>query len=361
MGILTKEVEVRPRGAMIQYYKDKGYEASYGQSLLVKVEDLPKRSSSTIRALCDICQENEISTTYCNYNKSIEITGSYACTKCRYEKVRLTNINRYGVDNYGKTKECHEKMKKTIKSLYGVEHYSKTQEYKEKFRNTCIDRYGESYGQQFAEKAFESFRDKTGYAFPSQSPEVRDKITQSYIEHYGVSNAAKSPEVREKMSNTLYTNSSQKISRQQHYINNLYRGILNFPIKYYNVDIYLPDNNLVIEYDGGGHMLNIVTGRETIQEYERKRIIREKTIKREGYKQMRIISTKDLLPSDQVLLQMLSDARNYFSQYPNHSWIEFSIDTSTVRNAEHKDGISYQFGSLRTIKDNDINNITKGA
>ena len=72
---------------------------------------------------------------------------------------------------------------------------------------------------------------------------------------------------------------------------------------------------------------------------------------------MRIISSHDKLPSDTVLLEMLEYARNYFTLYPNHSWIEFNIDTSSIRNAEHKQGIPYSFGSLRTIKNNDINNM----
>lgn len=356
--LLTKEVEVRPRGEMIQYYKDRGYDAKYNQLLVVKVDDLPRRSSSSIKVLCDICQENEVSTTYCNYNKSIETTGSYACKECRYEKVRLTNIARYGVDNYGKTKECHEKMKNTTKSLYGVEHYSQTEEYKERFRNTCIDRYGESYQQQFTDKAFESFYDKTGYEHPSKSPETIKKRRENFSNKYGVDNPAKLPEVREKMSRTLYANSSQKVSKQQNYINNIYQGILNFPVKYYNVDIYLSDDNLTVEYDGGFHLGNVITGRETIDEHTRKEIIRSNVIKKEGYKQMRIISENDKLPSDTILLQMLQDARNYFSDYPNHSWIEFNIDTSTVRNAEHKDCIPYDFGKLRTIKDSDLANQT---
>lgn len=69
------------------------------------------------------------------------------------------------------------------------------------------------------------------------------------------------------------------------------------------------------------------------------------------------LESNDKLPSDQVLLQMLSDAKSYFSLYPNHSWIEFNLSTSTVRNAEHKDGIPYDYGSLRTIKDSDLNNV----
>ena len=397
--LLTKEAEVKVKSNTVEYYKSLGYEIpmkratessykrykkefvyDFSKTIIVKVKDLMKQSNATVEVLCDYCNEEIVSMPYYRYNRKLECIDKIACKKCKgkkqadcvmlkygvrstsqldsvKEKVRNSNLLKYGVDNYAKTVECKEKMRNTIKSLYGVEHYSQTQEYKERFRNTCIDRYGESYGQQFAEKAFESFRDKTGYAFPSQSPEVRDKITQSYIEHYGVSNAAKSPEVRQKMSQTLYANSSQKVSRQQRYINNLYQGILNFPVKYYNVDIYLPDDNLTIEYDGGFHLGNVITGRETMEEHNQKEIIRNNIIKREGYKQMRITSSKDFLPSDSTLLQMLSDAKSYFSLYPQHSWCEYNIDTSTIRNAEHKSGIPYQFGSLRTIKDNDINNI----
>ena len=91
--------------------------------------------------------------------------------------------------------------------------------------------------------------------------------------------------------------------------------------------------------------------------FEKKELYRNVAIKREGYKQMRIISSKDLLPSDTILLQMLQEAKQYFSQYPNHSWIEFNIDTSTIRNAENPEGLPYSFDSLRTIKDSDLNTI----
>ena len=68
---------------------------------------------------------------------------------------------------------------------------------------------------------------------------------------------------------------------------------------------------------------------------------------------MRIISQKDWCPSDEILLQMLDFARNYFST-TNHTWIEFDIDAGTYCNAEHKDGEPYDFGELRKIKASDI-------
>ena len=272
---------------------------------------MPKNSNLKVEVLCDMCKENTMSVEYYNYNNVIEKSGSYVCKSCASKKRQQTNLSRYGVEHYAQTEDFHHDMIERMQRLYGVDHYSKTLEYKEKYRNTCIDRYGVDS--------------------PNKSPKIREKITKTY-----------------------YKNSSQKSSKQQRYINELYQGVLNFPIKYYNADICLPNDNLVIEYDGGGHTLRVKTGIMSQEEFCKKEVIRNVVIKREGYKQMRIISTKDLLPSDTILLQMLSQTKEYFSNYPEHSWIEYNIDTSTVRNAEQKDGVFFDYGELRKIKTSEV-------
>lgn len=295
MGILTKEVEVKPSGKMIKYYKDLGYNVEWHKPLVVKIEDLQKGSQENIEVLCDICKKNKMTVVYKNYNNVMERTGSYVCKECSSVKIKQTFLRKYG-----------------------VEHIAKLQD-------------------------------------------IKDKKVKTNIEKYGVDNPNKLPEVREKMTQTLYANSSQKASKQQRYINNLYQGILNFPIKYYCADVFLPNDNLIVEYDGGGHILNVVMGRETIEEYNHKEIARYNVLKSKGYKQMRIISSKDLLPTDQTLLQMLSEAKQYFTLYPQHSWIEFNLDTSSLRNAENKQGILYDYGTLRKIKDSDLSLINETA
>ena len=216
---------------------------------------------------------------------------------------------------------------------YGVDRIMQSEFGKEKMRNTCIGKYG--------------------VLNPAQLQKVKDKMASTNIERYGGIAPANSIEIREKMSKTLYVNGTTPTSKQQRYINNLYQGILNFPVKYYNVDIYLPKDNLTIEYDGGFHLGNVITGRETMEEHTKKEIIRNNTIKREGYKQMRIISLNDKLPSDAILFQMLSDARTYFAT-TSHTWMTYDIDKSLLFNAEHKDGTPYDFGVLRTIKESDL-------
>lgn len=83
-------------------------------------------------------------------------------------------------------------------------------------------------------------------------------------------------------------------------------------------------------------------------------IIRDKNIKQNGYKLMKIISSKDRLPSDEILLHIFNFSKTYFRQYPNHSWIEWYLDKGIYRNAENKEGVPFNFGELRRIKKDEV-------
>lgn len=331
--ILTKEVEVKPSGKTIQYYINKGYDAKYHVPLFVKVEDLCSSSKIKVEVKCDYC--GEIKTIqYADYLKSVKLRGKYSCAKCAYNKTRETNLFLYGVENYSSTKECKDKVARTNIERYGVKNPAMLDDVKEKIKQTNVERYNCEH--------------------TLQSEIVREKSKQTCLKKYGVEYALQSPEIREKGVQKYYQNSSQMASKQQVYLRNLYGGELNYPVKYYNADVCLFDEKLCIEYDGSGHGLSVIHGNLTQDEFNHKEIVRNSVFKYEGYKQMRIISSKDLLPTDQLLLQMLEETRKYFSQYPNHSWIEFNIDTSTIHNAECKDGVFFDFGKLRRIKDSDV-------
>lgn len=476
MGIITKTVKLYPRGTAIAYYKEKGYDAKYGQELEVKVEDLQLCSTALVDTICDYCGKPKEPQKCVTYNAQTKNgTEKCCCINCAplkrnevmlekydYEyafqvpelkkKIQETNMQRYGsispsgnsevrekqkktlmkhygVENPSQSKEILDKMKQTFIEKYGVENPLLSPEIREKATQTILDRYGvdnvflnkeirnkrdttliERYGTLYSlqnEECFEKFKqtnlEKYGCEFHIQSEEIREKTKQtclkkfgvenpilneeiknkirqtnlerygveyllslsSFHEHsravdmerYGVHHHLQNPEILAKQKETFYKNNTCPTSKQQMYLHQLYGGELNYPLKMYNLDIYLSDERMNVEFDGSGHLMGVKRGNMTQEEFDRKEIIRNNTIKRENIKQMRIISSKDLLPSDQILLQMLSDTRNYFSQYPNHSWIQYNIDTSTVRNAEHKEGIPYDFGSLRTIKDSDINTI----
>lgn len=268
------------------------------------------------------------------------------------DKRKQTFIDRFGADNPFSNQDVRNKAIKTIIERYGVDNVSKNKDIQHKREQTFMENYGVTSplkNKECFEKLKQTNMNRYGVKFVPQLDEVKQKVRQTNLKRYGYEYLMQSPEFLEKW---LMKNGSDfvKSSSQQRYICSLYNGILNYPFKCFALDIYLPDEKLDIEFDGSGHRMSINLGNITEEEFEKKELYRNIAIKREGYKQMRIISTKDFLPFDDILLQMLSYAKEYFLQYPNHSWIEFNIDTFTVRNAEHKSGIFYDYGELRKIK-----------
>ena len=53
MGLITKQIDIKPVGSNITYYKSKGYEVNYGELLTVNTEDLPPTCQKIITAQCD--------------------------------------------------------------------------------------------------------------------------------------------------------------------------------------------------------------------------------------------------------------------------------------------------------------------
>lgn len=103
MGLITKEVDVKLCGAVIGYYKSKGYNISEykdkwgkfhvksGTIITVKVEDLPKSSHVIIECECDICKKVS-KMKYDNYNKQNH-NGKTYCNQCCYQITHIGENN----------------------------------------------------------------------------------------------------------------------------------------------------------------------------------------------------------------------------------------------------------------------------
>ena len=322
------------------------------------------------------------------------------------EKAKRTSREKYGTDYPGQSDIIKNNRKETLIEKYGVDHYSKTDEYKEKIRNTSLRKYGtttplkseivkgkiantnlERYGyenpmqspelreeikqrhiKEFGEdysfyteetrqRMINTCREKYGVDFPTQSKEIINKIRESNFAKYGFENASQSPIIKEKKAKTFLKNGSIATSSQQRYIHNLYGGELNGVVSHYNCDIVFYAEKIIVECDFSGHDLGVKYGDISEEEFKQKEIIRSSIIKRAGFKTIRIISRKDYLPSDTILLQMLDYARTFFTQNPDRSWISFDIDNNCIYNAYHKEpdtSLHYDYGKLRKIKKTDL-------
>lgn len=317
--ILPQKVEVKIAYSTVKYYENLGYEipkvknkngklcCDISKTLLVDIEDLPPQANVKVDCICDYCQI-PMKMMYYDYNNKVKngVIQKVSCKNCRIKKVAESNMRKYNQPYVFTIDEVKDKITTTIRHKYGV--------------------------------------DK-----PAQNKDILNKISSTVQKKYGVPYISLSKELREKATVTYYKYGKQNTSSQQIYINNLFQGKLNYPCKNFNIDIALLEEKIAIEYDGGGHDLCVRIGNITQEEHNQKEIIRNNIIKRAGYKQIRIVSSTDKLPSDTILLKMLDKAKEYFNNTP-HTWMEYNIDSSTMRNAEHKEGIYFDFGELRRIK-----------
>jgi very-short-patch-repair endonuclease len=184
-----------------------------------------------------------------------------------------------------------------------------------------------------------------------------DRIRNTNIEKYGVPYVQQVDSIKNKMrisrNNTMSSNGTINTSRQQIYLSQLLDGKLNYPVVFYAIDIALEKEKIGIEYDGGGHDLSVKLNQISEKDFDRKELKRSLFLLKKGWREIRIISSKDLLPSDEKILEMINYSKYYFDS--GHSWICFNIDNKSVKSSQFQ--IDYDFGELRKIK-NVINKIS---
>ena len=170
------------------------------------------------------------------------------------------------------------------------------------------------------------------------------------LKKYGVEYPMQNKEVQLKAHLSMFKNDTAPCSSQQRYVYNIIGGELNYP--YYNVslDIAFPLEKTYLECDFSGHWLSITLGDLTEKEFKIKQMNRWYSLMRSGWKEIRIISLKDKLPSDSILLEIIEYACNYLNQ--GHHYIKFDIDNLKVINSQGE--FDYNFGQLRKIKKEDL-------
>jgi hypothetical protein len=192
------------------------------------------------------------------------------------EKIKQTCIDKYGVDHPFKSTEIREKIKQTFIDRYGVDHQSKSDQTKEKIKQTCIDRYGvDSYSKT------EEFKIKSEYTnilkynrkWSSQKYFSQDTVEKLSNKDWLIEQHHFNKRTLSEMSQELnvdYTTVKKYLDKHDIEFKMYYscsseqKNIYNFLSKYikelkFNVnniippkelDIFIPEKNLAIEYCG---------------------------------------------------------------------------------------------------------------
>lgn len=379
MGLIVPQtIKVRTNGMTCKHYREKGYEfKKCGDFIEVDVLDLPKGSHEMVKIICDVCGNTaEICYKYFieSRKKGVLIScGSNSCKSKRYEdtcikkydvrnvaqskeiqdKMEATNLERYGCKNAMQNKKIQNKTRETCKKKYGVDNPSKAQEVKDKKRKTCQLHYGCDCSLQdkgVREKIEQTNLEKYGAKNPFESKEIKEKIKQTNSEKYGVEHVMQNEKIKNKVFDSFQFNGTGPSSRAQRYICHLLNGILNKHMCGSLVDIYMEKENIVIEHDGSGHFLrdkingNALPTKESLL-YEKRR---EDKVISNGYKMIRFIATKDKIPSDEVILNLVNKIKNL-----NFKIVRIDFEEGLIEK-DYNQKMTYNFGKLKKVTKEDL-------
>lgn len=348
MGVLLLEtIKIKPN-RFSQYYKSKGYIIiGPNKDIEIKVKDLIPTSATKVPCICDFCNNK-----FLKERRTIKnLIDPIACKHCSIYKGKHTIIEKYGVDSVFKDITVRNKIKETWVNKYGVDNPSKSQEIIKRRSKTNFEKYGNNCSMNGTNKykSKETFLKRYGVDHNSKTDLFKEKFKITCIKKYGVPNPMQYLEIKEKSMLNKKTHNNN-CSKQQRYINNLLNGEINKYINGYYADIFLKNENIIIEYDGSGHWFAVKHYKISLIEFEKNEIARENVLLNDGYKILRIISRKDLIPIDKELIDIINKCKNIFSSKINI--IKVDIDNLILI----YDGVNetIKFKNLRKIKE-DVN------
>jgi len=231
-----------------------------------------------IIAKCIMC-ENNFNKSLNNLHKQRNFGCVICSKKMKFERIKNTMVEKYGVEYAAQSDVFRDKMKKSNLEKYGVEHPIQNNEIKEKTIKTNLEKYGCEYGLQSKEvkkKKIITYLKNYGVENPLQNKEIKQKSKNTCLKKYGVEYAIQCPEIMEKNIKMSYyfknyifpSGNAIKIQGYEYYAldeliknnineNEIITGSKNVPeIWYFDksgkkrrhfVDIFIPSQNKCIE------------------------------------------------------------------------------------------------------------------
>lgn len=103
-----------------------------------------------IIAKCIMC-ENNFNKSLNKLHKQRNFGCVICCKKMKFDRIKNTMVEKYGVEYAAQSYIFRDKMKKSNLEKYGVEHPIQNNEIKEKTIKTNLEKYGCEYGLQSKE------------------------------------------------------------------------------------------------------------------------------------------------------------------------------------------------------------------
>ncbi|RDJ35479.1 MAG: hypothetical protein DWQ19_11730 [Crenarchaeota archaeon] len=153
---------------------------------------------------CDYCGQ-EFTRTKRSILSGYKVIKKDACSNCTQEKIKESNLLKYGSPTTGNLPSSIEKAKATNLAKFGVEHAGQAKSVKDKIKKTIKEKYGsETYwtSQHWQEKHAKAAQEKFGVDNFSQAPEIKEKVKQTSVSKYGKESYSQTQECKKRRKNT---------------------------------------------------------------------------------------------------------------------------------------------------------------
>lgn len=126
------------------------------------------------------------------------------------DRIKKTNQEKFGVDYYTQHSDFVEKQKKTKKERYGDENYNNH----DKMLNTKKMLYGDSnYNNQ--NKIKKTSLERYGVVSPSKSTLVKEKIKKTNLDRYGFNSPTQNPQIKDKLYESILINIKDRFKNNE--------------------------------------------------------------------------------------------------------------------------------------------------
>ena len=162
-------------------------------------------------------------------------------------KRKKTCLEKYGYETPLKNPEIIKKTKATIIKKYGVDNVMKSKVVQEKVQETCLQRYGVKNvfeSKEFQEKADLQMQKRYGAKNSSQVKSIKRKQEETCLQKYGIRFYCISEDCQGKNGFTI-SKANKEFSKLL--LENDIRHQLEKNIKRYSYDIFIEDDNIVLE------------------------------------------------------------------------------------------------------------------
>jgi hypothetical protein len=277
------------------------------EKLYIKKDGLSKHiniAHSSVKNYYDkwLKEENENKCKICNNQTEFISLRGYKNTcskKCgdiyTWEKVKESNMKKYGVEHQLDRKEIRKKSRITMKEKYGGETSAQSKILLSKMQDTMLNKYGVKFAAQ-NEKLLkkQQLTKKKKYANGAYD---KEKFIQTNLKRYGVEYPQQNKEIFQKSKQSLFITSEYKNTKLTYqgsyeldFLEKFFKEIdiknglsMNYFFKgenhVYHSDFYIPSRNLIIEIKNS-----------YLYEKDKSKIkVKEKTVKNLGYDYIIII------------------------------------------------------------------------